>query len=199
MSESIPQNLEPRLEREPISYERVLEAARGLKAEGIRDYHSESIPHAVYVQDLLDDWKSDADLIEVGIETADKARNIVRCARIWIDAGFSGLKPSRDAMEYLSDEYAMALNRGDSVEVLGILKSALESLERSLGQKNPSEKMPAKLAAKMREAEEFVGAGRITDAVGVLTLALFDPRFKRISPQILEGVRHVRDSYKALG
>ncbi len=186
----------PRLEREPVTYERVLETMRALKSAGIKKPLGSEDPRAIEANDLLEEWRLSRGLHMRGIGSVEKASDIIRGALVWIEAGYNSTQDLKNAIEALSDEHADALREGNE-GITNMFKSALDALDKQIGQHLFTEKLPAQIVKKLEEAQEAALKGRTVDAVGILTMALFDPRFKRLPPDVLTQIRELRDSYKA--
>jgi hypothetical protein len=196
-----PNQPESHPEREPVSYKRVLEAAKALNAAGVdplvgEEQRSNRLQEA---WDLKDRWEAENQLGMRGIGTPEKAANIVRAANIWIDAGYSQSKVLRDAMEHLADEHADAL-RESNEETIKILREAMEAVENKLAAKNPKEKASAKLQAYLDEAQRYAAAGKNMEAVQTLTSALFHPELKRVlTEEKKKEIRDLREEIKKKG
>jgi hypothetical protein len=174
--------------KESGSYELALDAARLLHQSGVEDPFDAEDPRVLNGLSALEDWYHAQDLHMGGVGTPEKARNIVKAARIFLDAGFAGEAIAQAAMEKIQDEYATAQNEG-SKEAMLVLGTALKEMEK--------EKMRELFDAKLLEAEAYVTQGKPRDAVGVLTLAQFDPRFKRLSEPVRSAFIRRRDEIKA--
>ena len=128
------------------------------------------------------------------VGSVEKANDIVRCARLWIDAGYTAPKFRRAAIETLGDEHAVALAEG-SEDVTKVLADALTAIESGLSDKK--EMVPAIASEKISEALRLAQEGRAKDAIGILTLAIFDPRIKRLPKSIRDQIVQLRDKIKA--
>ncbi len=172
-------------EQEPDSYERALELFRQLKEEGLKNPLNLENPKVQKAQDALEEWERNAGLLDVGIGGMERAKELVRAARIFLDAGFVGKATRADAKERLDDLYAFALREND-FEVIAYIGDEVEKLE-------PKSKLDQMIGEKLAEA----AAATPVNAVGILTCMLFDPRFKRMSAEQRQAIEQARDSYKA--
>lgn len=186
----------PKPEHEPGSYEHALEAVRALKADGIRNPLDSEDPAVLDRLDALEQWYYARGLNMAGVETVEKAQDLVRAARVFLDGGYTGKRFMKAAIEKLQDEHTAAMREGNA-EAAAVIGAALDELEGQLGRSDPKEKMPAILAAKVEEAMAFAEQGKARDAAVVLTLALIDPRFKRLPKAELARIQELRDAYKA--
>lgn len=172
-------------EEEPGSYEHVLKLFKTLREEGLRNPLDAEHPKVREVQDALDEWERSAGLVDAGIGDMERAKKLVLAARILLDAGFAGKSVQADAKERLHDLYAVALRENDA-EVIAYIGGEVEKLE-------PRNKLDRMIEGKLAEA----AVATRTDAVGILTCALFDPRFKRMTAEQRRTIEQARDGYKA--
>lgn len=200
-----PGQSEPNPEREPVSYEKLLEAAKALNAAKVDPLVGEEqrSRRLQEVWDLKDSWEAENHMsLRPGTHiagTPERAADMVRAANIWIDAGYSTPKFLKDAMERLADEHADALREGNE-EVIKILADAMGTIEGKLAAKNPKEKASAKLQKYLDEAQEHAEAGRNMEAVQTLTSALFHPELKRVlTEEKKKEIRDLREEIKKKG
>lgn len=172
-------------EKEPGSYEHALELFKQLKEEGLKNPLDLENPKVQEAQDALEEWERKAGLLDAGVNGLERAKELVRAARIFLDAGFTGKATRADAKECLDNLYAFAL-REDDPEVVAYIGGEVEKLE-------PKSKLDQIIGEKLAEA----AATTPVNAVGILTCALFDSRFKRMSVEQRQTIERARDSYKA--
>lgn len=172
-------------EQGPSGYERALELFTQLKEEGLKNPLDLESPKVKEAQDALEEWERQSGLLDVGIGGIERAKLLVRAARIFLDAGFTGKATRADAKERLDDLYAFALREDDS-EVIAYIGSEVEKLE-------PKSKLDQMIGEKLAEA----AATTPMNAVGILACLLFDPRFKRMTVEQRQTIEQARDSYKA--
>ena len=144
---------EQRPEREPVSYEQALAAAQSLRARNVPDPLNlePEDPETQAVLDIIEDWESAAGLGPPGVGTVEKAQNIVRAAKIWLDAGYAEPDIFEDAMRRLIDEHATALREGNE-EVTGILADAIADLEaRTVSPEQKAIELRGRFEARPRE------------------------------------------------
>ena len=196
MSERIPQPLSES-ERAPATYERALDAVRLLKASGVENPFDDEDERVIQTLAPLEEWYRERNLHMRGVGSVEKAADLIRAARIFIDAGYDAERFYKAAQEKLNDEHADALREEGNEEAVRLLRNALDAIEAVLGTRDPKERVPAIVAAKLTEATRLAEQGKKADAVGILSLALIDPRFKRLSPDILAKVKELRDTIKA--
>lgn len=185
-------------EQLPPTYEKALDAVRMLKVAGVENPFDAEDPRVVDGLLPLEEWYQSKNLHMRGVGSAEKASDIIKATLIFIEGGFDGTAQLRAALEKLNDEHADAMREEGSEEAVRLLRGAIEAIEEKLGARNPKEKAPAILEAKLEEAAELVAQGKGVQAVGVLTFALFDPRFKRLPKAQLARIEEMRDRYKAL-
>ncbi|MEK7638038.1 MAG: hypothetical protein AAB375_01250 [Patescibacteria group bacterium] len=173
-------------ETELGSYENALELFKKLKEEGINNPLDLENPKVQEAQDALNEYEQQAGIVNMtsGIGSIERAQELVRAARIILDAGFSGKATRADAKGGLDDLYAFALRENDP-EVIAYISGEIERLE-------PKSKLDQMIGSKLAEA----AAAAPTSAVGILTCLLFDPRFKRMSSEQRRAVELARDSYR---
>ncbi|MCC6934564.1 MAG: hypothetical protein IT406_02675 [Candidatus Yanofskybacteria bacterium] len=178
-------NVSEKREKEPGSYEYVLGLFQQLHSEGTKNPLDVDDPKVQEAQDALDEWERREGLVEGGVGTFERARLLVRSARMFLEAGFTGKEMRADCRERLDDLFADAQREGNA-EVIAFLAGELESLE-------PKSRVERMIDAKLAEAV----AARPIDAVGILSLALIDPRFKRMSVELRTRIEQAREAYKA--
>jgi len=171
-------------EQGPGSYEYALERFRRLKDRGRKEPFDSEDPEALDAIAALDAWEAKSGAAMQTIGGMEGAKLKVKAIRVPLEAGFTGKAVKADIKERLDDLYAQALNEKDP-EVIAYVASELEQFEP----KSAAEKA---VEAKLAEA----ASAKPVDAVGILTLALFDPRFKRMGAALRQRLEQVRDEYK---
>ena len=190
-----PQQPGEQAERQPVTFEGILGEARRMKESKVKgDPLDPESPQFEALQRTIDAWRVEHGLHLAGVGSVEKANDIVRCARLWIDAGYTAPKFRRAAIETLGDEHAVALAEG-SEDVTKVLADALTAIESGLSDKK--EMVPAIASEKISEALRLAQEGRAKDAIGILTLAIFDPRIKRLPKSIRDQIVQLRDKIKA--
>ena len=105
--EQLPEGrVENPVEREPVSYEVALAAARAVREKNVEnpfDLEPED-PVVQKALEVIERWESDAGLVSVGVGTVEKAQGLVKAASIWLDAGYVGEHIARGAVDRLTDE-----------------------------------------------------------------------------------------------
>ncbi|MCC6405244.1 MAG: hypothetical protein IT405_02550 [Candidatus Yanofskybacteria bacterium] len=194
MSEHPPQPSAVSGEQEPASYERALDAVRAMRANGVSDPFDDEDERVLRGLELFEQWYHERGLHMRGIATPEKAVDIIRATRVFLDAGYTG-KPFVDAaLEKLRDEFADAQQEG-VVGVADAIGNAIDVLEAALPPER-KERPADILATKMEEARRAADTGKARDAVGILSLALIDPRFKRLPKAVLATAQALRDELK---
>lgn len=174
-------------EQKPGSYEHALELFQQLREEGVKNPLNPDNPKVQEALDALDEYERQTGIGDMtsGIATIERAREMVRAARIFLDAGFDGKQVTKDAKERMDDLYAYA-QRESNPEITAYVSEELEKLE-------PKSQVERAVEAKLKEA---AAASKPSDAVGVLTCVLFDPRFKRAGDELRARLTRARDEYK---
>lgn len=172
-------------ENEPGSYEYALALFKRLKEEGVRNPFNLDNMKVQEAKDALDEYEGKEGLRTAGVGDMERAQKLVRSARLLLEAGFTGTAVREDVKERLDDLHAFALRENDP-EVTAYIADELEKLE-------PKSAMDKKIEAKLAEA---AAAAKPTDAVGILALALIDPRFKRMSSEQRVQIVQAKEDYK---
>lgn len=194
----------PPSEREPVSYEQAKAAAKALFDAKVKNPTTGEYkdPQVQAAWDKVNDWRRESNLHIRGVGTVEKARNIVRSANIWLEAGYKAPVAVRATLEILNDEYADALRGGDQ-EIIDIIGDAIGRTEQKL---LPQEKAKVKLEKELAKAES---AGEKNDLeslgeavrryAGILS---FGPEYKKIfaenpakREQIEGKLKNVRDTW----
>ena len=167
-------------EHAPGSYEFALELFKHLKQEGLKNPFDLDDLKVQGAQDALDEWERATGLNMGGVGDIDRARQLVRSARILLDAGFTGKAVQADALERLNDLLVFARREGN--------QAVTEYLEAEVERFEPKSGFEKLLSAKLAEAT----AMEPTDAIGTLTGFLFSPQAKRMSPEQRQRIEDLR-------
>jgi hypothetical protein len=208
----------PSMEVIRASYENALNAAKKLKELGVEDpleaaeTIGEDSPMHPFFR-AIEEWEMESGLDQRGIDSTEKAEQMVRFATLYISAGYTENKFIEDALEKLRDEYADARNRPGSEEVRRILIEAISALEgpgnvseaeeKAVVSKERSKPIPEKVAIEFSAAMEFLRAGDLKSAAFAdarLTSILSNPVFKmhcdRHSTELESQIRTIRDGIR---
>jgi hypothetical protein len=155
-------NPERKIEKEPITYEKVLDALKALRlAWKINlnetldpDTSEHSDPDVESAFELIREWRD-----QVGfsgprdINDVEKATNTVKDATLFVDAGYIEKQHIRNALEELTGDYSYEIRRrrGNDDEVTLILKNAIKTLQTKFEQTYPNEKVSKKIESAIKK------------------------------------------------
>ncbi len=175
----------PPQEKEPVSYEKALDAIKSLRLAGIKNPMDDEDPTVQEAFDIVNKWKSECGLLgHRNIDDVEKAKNIVKGAMFFIDAGYTNTEFIREAIDFLNGEYNYEIERrkkeGD--EITTTLETAIKILESKLEQVNPKEKFLNLIEKDIEEAKIKAKSGertQIIDAVRQLVSTTLTTKYKR--------------------
>ncbi len=152
-------------EKEPVSYEKVLDAFKALRESGIKDLEETADPDTglysdTKVQeafDLLNELESQ----KKGSDSIENAKNFVKAARLLIDAGYVDVQTVKNVVARLNDEYAYELKQKGGVEdeATNIIREAIDTLIES--PKNKFESSVKEVIDKVKSGDR----AQVVDAV----------------------------------
>ncbi|MDO8470139.1 MAG: hypothetical protein Q7S84_03980 [bacterium] len=184
-------------EREPVFYDQILAAAKSLHDAGVKNPRDVSNPLVMRALEIVGFWRSqegipaDADLGREGqrmhgIDSVEKAENIVKSVTLWIEAGYADRSRLDTVIEALGYAGRDAEQDGAGEEVLAVFGAARKSLEARIESSGSGKKWEGEVATEIENAvdmaKEDFRAGKRWSAVGrlnpfILSSAL--PKHKR--------------------
>lgn len=205
--DSVPAPIES-AEHITATYEHALGAIASLREAGVVDPYNTDDAQVDAAFDTLMEWKRSHALEVRNIDSAEKAENTVRLARIFLDAGYGGQLFVRRALRQLYTAYADMINKNDlhldpseidspenDEAIKEILSAAIAPLEEELGALDPKERVEGAVLDRIDEAKEKAKNGDPTDAVRLIVSTIHHPEYKRYyakHPQKLEYLKRLR-------
>ena len=183
-------NPSPESKREPVSYEQVIAAIRSLHSAGVTNLRDVKNPDVKNALELVGAWRTQQNIPDVdadgqrvhGVDSVEKAEDIVKIATLWIDAGYVDRERLDDALGALTNVYMDAVQEGAGEEVLAVFDRAIKFLEVRLAppdsKREKKDRVATEIEGRLEEAKQLVRDGKIVDAVGRLTAIVWSGNAK---------------------
>lgn len=146
-------------------YEQLLQAARELKAAGVRNPYEQG-PKTEAMWDSLEEWKREQGVTSLELTSMESAQATVHYARLFLDAGYTSETVRKATYELLREALDFAA-RGSHPAITEYLTTEIERLE-------PADGFMLVVEGKIAEAL----AQKPVSAVGTLTGLLMYPQMK---------------------
>ena len=118
-------------------------------------------------------------LIDGAPDAETQTRRSIEIVLFWIRAGYDTVHYLTDALAELGADLA-SLPKDAPLGVHAAYKEAMGELEQRIRSLSPEQAPERLLGAKIAAAHKLAEAGRVLDAVGVLSLTKFDPTFAQV-------------------
>jgi hypothetical protein len=185
MHEGVPQSeaVPSAQEKEPVSYEQVLQAAHAMKVAGVKDPFTPS-ESGDNTWAMLRQYEEEHDITADRIETIERARELVRVARIWLDAGYVNPDFRRRALQIMNTAYETATKEsGDMSDTAVYLAGEIYNVKNNTKASRTLEAPNVRelFSGMVQKAKELAAAGNLQEAVDILAKAKQDYRRKTIT------------------
>lgn len=137
-------------------------------------------------------------LAESAPDPKTRARHFVAVVLFWIKAGYDTVHYLTDALAELTAARA-SLPKDASPGVHAAYAEAIEELEQRIRALSPEEAPTRLLEGKIAAAHRLAEAGQAVHAVGILSLAKFDPTFHQIIAARKSEINDLIAQYKKGG